>query len=81
MIPKFEVGKWVELVPGDIMTYPDPSKRFEAIFEDGAIYPSCPKYNRAFAVRTGLTSVNLMLFEKHVPITRILLWRYAEVRR
>ena len=81
MIPKFEVGKWVELEPGDVATYPDPGKRFEAIFEDSAIFPSCPKYNRAFAVRTGLTSVNLMLFEKHVPITKILLWRYAEVRR
>ena len=81
MIPKFEVGKWTELVPGDIMTYPDPGKRFEAIFEDSAIFPSCPKYNRAFAVRTGLSSVNLMLFEKHVPITRILLWRYAGVTR
>ena len=81
MIPKFEVGKWTELVPGDVMTYPDPGKRFEAIFEDGAIFSSCPKYNRAFAVRTGLSSVNLMLFEKHVPITKILLWRFAEVRR
>lgn len=81
MIPKFDVGKWTELEPGNVMTYPDPGKRLEAIFEDSAIFPSCPKYNRAFAVRTGLTSVNLMLFEKHVPITKILLWRYAGVTR
>ena len=81
MIPKFEVGKWNELVPEDVTTFPDPGKRFEAIFEDGAIFPACPKYNRAFAVRTRLSSVNLMLFEKHVPITKILLWRYAGVVR